>query len=179
MADLRASDADRELIVSGLRVHHAEGRLDEDELEERLAAAFAARTRGELTRLVADLPPPGRSTEATIVRSDASAVTVDGDTEAAWRLLQDRVVPALVSPGGYSVVGQHPPQMIVLEREYRPWWTWVLAVAVFPIGLLALMIRSRERSVISIAGAGTGRAQIAVSGRARGPVMQALDRLRP
>jgi hypothetical protein len=53
---LRASDADRERVVERLRAHAAEGRLDVQELEQRLAAAFAARTHGELEPLLADLP---------------------------------------------------------------------------------------------------------------------------
>ncbi len=53
---LRVSDADRERTAELLREHHAVGRLTADEFEARLDAAFAARTRGELDRLLADLP---------------------------------------------------------------------------------------------------------------------------
>ena len=53
---LRASDADREAIAERLRAAAVEGRLDPDELEDRLETAFRARTYGELDRLVADLP---------------------------------------------------------------------------------------------------------------------------
>ena len=53
---LRASDAERESIVAALREHGAAGRLDVDELEQRIGAAYAARTHGELRELVADLP---------------------------------------------------------------------------------------------------------------------------
>lgn len=56
---LRASDAEREGVAERLRQHAAEGRLRVEELEERLAAAFSARTRGELEPLLSDLP--GRS----------------------------------------------------------------------------------------------------------------------
>src|SRR3954447_3608853 len=55
-AALRASDAERERIAEQLRRHHLDGRLDTDELQERLAACYAARTAGELEPLVADLP---------------------------------------------------------------------------------------------------------------------------
>jgi Domain of unknown function (DUF1707) len=55
--ELRASDADREGTADRLRRAAGEGRLSADELEERLEAAFAARTAGELAPLVADLPP--------------------------------------------------------------------------------------------------------------------------
>ena len=54
--ELRASDADREHTAELLRRAAGEGRLTVDELDERLDAAFAARTRADLQRLVADLP---------------------------------------------------------------------------------------------------------------------------
>src|SRR5215212_3846480 len=53
---LRASDADRESIVAQLREHGAAGRLDVEELEQRVGAAYAARTYGELRALLGDLP---------------------------------------------------------------------------------------------------------------------------
>jgi hypothetical protein len=53
---LRASDAERESIVTQLREHGAAGRLDVEELEQRIGAAYAARTHGELGALLADLP---------------------------------------------------------------------------------------------------------------------------
>src|SRR5918996_5817234 len=56
--DLLASDAERERVAEALRTHAAAGRLDPEELEERLGLAFAARTRGDLVPLVADLPGP-------------------------------------------------------------------------------------------------------------------------
>ena len=61
---LRASDAERETAVSELREHGAAGRLDVEELEHRIGAAYAARTHGELQALLGDLPsaaaPPAR-----------------------------------------------------------------------------------------------------------------------
>jgi hypothetical protein len=53
---LRASDSDRESAVTVLREHGAAGRLDVDELEERVAGAYTARTHGELDALLSDLP---------------------------------------------------------------------------------------------------------------------------
>ena len=62
---LRASDSDRERIVDRLRHAAAEGRLHADELEERVGAAFSARTYGELDRLVRDLPTPAPARDRT------------------------------------------------------------------------------------------------------------------
>jgi hypothetical protein len=51
-------------VADRLRDAAGEGRLDPDELEERVAAAYGARTHGELIAVTADLPeapgPPGR-----------------------------------------------------------------------------------------------------------------------
>ena len=54
--ELRVSDADRETAVSRLRVAGGEGRLTLEELAERVELADAARTRGDLDALTADLP---------------------------------------------------------------------------------------------------------------------------
>jgi hypothetical protein len=54
--ELRASDAEREAVVEALRGHAAAGRLDPDELEQRIERAYAARTRADLVPVVADLP---------------------------------------------------------------------------------------------------------------------------
>jgi len=54
--NVRASDADRERIVEQLRQHTADGRLTMDEFEQRMAAAYAAKTYGELAQLTRDLP---------------------------------------------------------------------------------------------------------------------------
>ena len=55
-SSLRVSDADRERAVDGLRAHAAAGRLEPEELEERVGAALGARTMGDLEGLTADLP---------------------------------------------------------------------------------------------------------------------------
>lgn len=60
---LRASDAERERVADALRRHHVDGRIDTDELQERLERCYAARTGDELAALLADLPgeaPPRR-----------------------------------------------------------------------------------------------------------------------
>ncbi|MEV6111022.1 DUF1707 domain-containing protein [Streptomyces sp. NPDC052109] len=60
--ELRASDADRERVAEVLRDAVAEGRLDMEEFEERLEAAYSARTYGELAPLTRDLPAAGAAT---------------------------------------------------------------------------------------------------------------------
>src|SRR5260221_14542020 len=53
---IRASDQDRDRTATMLREHHAVGRLDAEEFNERLDKAFSAKTMGELEALTADLP---------------------------------------------------------------------------------------------------------------------------
>ena len=54
--ELRVSDDDREATVARLRVAGGEGRLTLEELADRVELADAARTRGDLDALIADLP---------------------------------------------------------------------------------------------------------------------------
>lgn len=56
LPELRASDADRDRVAEILRDALAEGRLGMEEFDERLEAAYQARTYGELVPLTADLP---------------------------------------------------------------------------------------------------------------------------
>ena len=53
---MRASDADRERTTLLLREHHAAGRLDAAEFNDRMDKAFEAKTMGDLDALLADLP---------------------------------------------------------------------------------------------------------------------------
>lgn len=53
---IRASDADRDRVAELLREHTAQGRLSLEEFTQRVGVAYTATTRGELERLVADLP---------------------------------------------------------------------------------------------------------------------------
>lgn len=53
---IRASDVDREAVVATLREAYTAGRLTLDEFDERMAAAYAGKTWGDLRALTADLP---------------------------------------------------------------------------------------------------------------------------
>jgi hypothetical protein len=55
---LRVSDADRHKVAEILREAAAEGRIDIEELDERLESTYAAKTYGDLVPLTSDLPVP-------------------------------------------------------------------------------------------------------------------------
>ncbi|MGI8330664.1 DUF1707 SHOCT-like domain-containing protein [Actinomadura scrupuli] len=68
--DLRASDADRERVITLLGDALGDGRLTLTEHSERMERACAARTLGELTGLTVDLTPP----EAQPIRVDSGSL---------------------------------------------------------------------------------------------------------
>jgi hypothetical protein len=53
---MRASDDDRQRVVAALEQHAGAGRLTLDEFAERVEVVASARTLGELTAVVSDLP---------------------------------------------------------------------------------------------------------------------------
>ena len=68
--DLRASDADRDRVVTLLAEAVSDGRLTMQEHSERVQRAFSARTLGDLAELTADLAEPS----AQPVRLDGGRV---------------------------------------------------------------------------------------------------------
>src|SRR5438874_12480917 len=69
----RASDADRDAAAGLLNEAFAEGRLTADEHDQRLAAAYAARSWQELHQLTADLPTPSGAAGLMVPRASAGA----------------------------------------------------------------------------------------------------------
>jgi hypothetical protein len=124
---LRASDADRDRVTALLREHHAAGRLTVDEFQERLSAAFAAKTMGELTELMADLPAidlyqlPDRSIAPRTPGDKRGA-----SAEVARQPLGDaaaRTAAVFTAIGLYVVTG------VVFHIWWIPWWFIILFVA--------------------------------------------------
>jgi hypothetical protein len=72
LPDLRATDADREGVADQLRRAAAEGQITFEELDERLNAAYAARTGRELAPLTADLQVGAVAAPATAPASGLS-----------------------------------------------------------------------------------------------------------
>ena len=107
LPDIRASDADRERTVTVLRTSGANGQLTVDELDERVEAAYAAKTRGELEQLVEDLADSTTRPSALPVRPGEGGtrwvVSVMGgsDRKGHWRV--GRTVTVLNLMGGSNL----------------------------------------------------------------------------
>lgn len=86
--DLRASDADRELVIALLSEAAGDGRLTLTEHAERSEQALAARTLGELARLTTDLSQPSGQPIRLYSRRAVTAVWARERREGRW------VVPA-------------------------------------------------------------------------------------
>ena len=98
-ASERASDSDRDRVVGLLRDHCAVGRLTLDEFSERTGAALAARTRGDLDAVLADLPT-AQQPLAQVARRRARrwivAVMSESESKGRWRLGEHTSVIALM-----------------------------------------------------------------------------------
>ncbi|QCX26707.1 DUF1707 SHOCT-like domain-containing protein [Nocardioides jishulii] len=75
-SQLRISDADRHKVADVLRDAAAEGRIDLEELDERLEATYAAKVYADLVPITLDLP--GASLSALPAPGAAGALQVPG-----------------------------------------------------------------------------------------------------
>jgi hypothetical protein len=100
-----AGSADRERAVGVLRAAFTEGRLTQDELDDRVAKAYAARTYGALWALVADLPAgplpyPGGQYPGALpgvpYPQAGPAVPPSAEPDTSWHSAAALVITALV-----------------------------------------------------------------------------------
>ncbi len=95
--DLRASDADRDRVLTLLGEAMTDGRLTADEHAERVQRALSARTLGDLAELTADLTVPS----AQPVRLDGGKVIAGifspGRRDGRWVVPESLTVTAMFS----------------------------------------------------------------------------------
>lgn len=125
----RASDAEREQCARALRDHAAAGRIDLDELEERLGRAYVARYRTELRALLRDLPAErGRRVAAAVDRFDrlmlkahaVSYAAVNGSLVGLWGVTgQGDFWPALTLAPWSVVLAWHAGGSWSVRRMLR------------------------------------------------------------
>ena len=120
MADLRVSDQERECVAQQLREHFAAGRLDQDELTDRVQQAYAARTEGQLRSLLADLPRLPAS-----VKEQKAALT------ARRRQLQRRLVQE--TGGGIALFVGCLAIWLIDGAQGEFWPVWVAIIVLIPL----------------------------------------------
>jgi len=90
-----AANADRERAVGVLRAGFTEGRLTQDELDDRVAQAYAARTYGQLWALTADLPA-GALPYPQFPQGPGALVPQEAAPPSHWRPAAALIITALV-----------------------------------------------------------------------------------
>lgn len=161
-ARMRAADEDRDRTADVLRSAFVEGRLSQDELDERLGKVYSARTYADLSAQTADLPrrlpmvPPARPLAPQPTNSMAVGSFVCGLLQLFSFGLT--AIPAVIlghaarrqirrthQPGdGFAVAG------LVLG------WLGIAFITVVVIGLVATVITS---SSPGFSGTGSGQGQ--------------------
>jgi hypothetical protein len=140
---LRAADSDRQQIADQLKGALDEGRLSLHEYDDRVAAAYAARTYAELLVIVEDLPRPG--TSASEVRSRRATE----DRRSARRLPVALLVLwtvwaalAAVNLVVYALVRQ------TADHWIYPWPAWMLVpgAALTAVTVGVQVIRHQKRA---------------------------------
>jgi uncharacterized protein DUF1707 len=116
-AEMRASDADRDAVVSDLGEHFQAGRLTAAELDERTGRALTARTWGELAELAADLPAL-RPAASAAARGPQPPARPAGPALAA--ALPGLVIAAAilvhVVSGGWGLIWLLLPALLIARR---------------------------------------------------------------
>ena len=168
---VRVSDADREATVEALREHYFAGRLDVDEFTERVEQAYGARTLEELEQVERELPSPAHAAPARrkpwlLPGNEPFAVRIHSrrpPAEAVDDVLSDVATP--LTGLGYEPEREEPTTRVFV-RSQRPAWTIVVAVLLFPFGLLALLYREHSQVVLKATPTEDGLTAVDVYGTA-------------
>jgi hypothetical protein len=117
---LRVSDQQRDDVAQQLREHFAAGRLTEDELDERVQRAYAARTEDQLRALVADLP------RLPATPQQQKAELVERRRHLRRRLIQE-------TGGGVALFVLCTVIWLASGASGQFWPIWVALVALIPL----------------------------------------------
>ena len=93
----RASDGDRDAALAALRDAYAVGKITENTLVLRLDAALSARTRRDLSELLADLAEPAGPTTRPVFTFVGRVSRIVQSVRLAWHA---PLLPALALPQG-------------------------------------------------------------------------------
>jgi DUF1707 SHOCT-like domain len=118
-AAMRASDADRDAVVSDLSEHFQAGRLTAAELDDRTGRALTARTWGDLTELAADLPalrPAAPPATPAAGRPQPPAGHAAPATAALVGLVIAAVVLVHAVHGGWGHIWLLLPALLIARR---------------------------------------------------------------
>jgi hypothetical protein len=119
--EMRASDADRDRVAAALREHCAQGRIDVEELNERLEGVYSSKTLGDLEKVTADLPEedlyelPVPSWRQSTPARRTGGVLSRGNLRAGWATYAAVNLVCFVI---WLLTA-------VSSGSWYPWWIWV------------------------------------------------------
>jgi uncharacterized protein DUF1707/uncharacterized protein DUF4190 len=111
--NMRTSSADRERTVDVLKTAFVEGRLTQEECEERAEQAFSARTYAELDTLTADLPAAPLIVPVPLLADSPASRPMNKMAVASLVIALMPVIPMLAVFTGLIAHGQ------IQERDER------------------------------------------------------------
>jgi Domain of unknown function (DUF1707). len=164
-SELRASDQDRQKVADRLRDAVNEGRIDLFEYDERLAAAYAAKTYGDLAGITADLPEPEKQSVVPVAGAPLATERQIAEAEKAsferrrrtrhrlWGMWRPWAAASIITTGIWLAT-------VIGDAELKYFWpVWVIV----PWGFVLLAQsfgggrRDWSRSGWSQSGWGPGR----------------------
>lgn len=148
-ARMRISDTERHQVAEVLQRAAGDGRLDFDELEERLEATWSAKTYGDLVPITADLPavPPASGVAAR----PAAAMAFDAQAPAPASSI---AIMSGVDRKGVWTIGERHTAMSVMggitidlrQAQFTSRETIIYAHAI--MGAVDITVNARTRVVI-------------------------------
>jgi hypothetical protein len=121
--EMKASDADRDAVLSELSEHFQAGRLTAAEFDERTTQALTARTWGELRALLEDLPTAQRGPQAPAAASSAAASSAAAPERSSGR-------PAVLPAAALVGIGVAVALTVGVAHHVWGFW-WLLLVVLF------------------------------------------------
>jgi hypothetical protein len=100
---IRASDRERDAALQRLQGAFAEGRIDDQEFDERMRAALVARTRAELDQILADLPRSAELAPPPVQSAGRLLLTLKGEVQRRGRWRVPERFNAVAYKGGCEV----------------------------------------------------------------------------
>lgn len=147
-ASLRASDADRDVVLRVLGTAYADGRLDVDEFDERTSGVQAARTLGELPVFLSDLVAHADDVSHVAAGPALSDQQVEAQAVERWRKSRGEALRLwlFVSTICWTI-------WLLTNNNAHPWPIYpMLGTAVPLLGTLVQrrdMIESNRRKIIA------------------------------
>jgi len=124
---MRIGDAERDTATTELGDHFAAGRLTLDELHERIAQALSARTHGQLSRVMRDLPSlkreprPGPAHSEPLLSDGQRRATADASGDGRFAAIGLLLLALLIWLFTVVVFTRHGYYHPYPHHPYSPW----------------------------------------------------------